>query len=135
MASVAYYLWIRARERERRRRVSSRPVVEIQEWYAAHFATKGYERDKVITIVELLANEIGIAPTQLRPSDRLDKDFMTIPTWALADSPLEGFYENLKIVVHGWYGYSWRPRGDEVTVGDLIASVLSTKDDCASGHL
>src|SRR5262245_12304469 len=50
----------------------SRPVIPFEEWYNHHYASASIPAGHVRTILDLYARELGVAGTQLLPSDRLD---------------------------------------------------------------
>jgi hypothetical protein len=85
--SVVAFLW--AADRRRLSRVSSRESIEFSHWYNLFYGPKsGLSARKVKIIIEAISSSIGVQATQLRPTDRLDRE-LSIPEAGPLDDTIE----------------------------------------------
>jgi hypothetical protein len=74
-----------------------RSVMSFEDWYKLFYRDSGYPPGLVKCILGLYARELGVDPTQLRPSDRLEVElsFRTILNKCFCDSFVENVFEEL----------------------------------------
>jgi hypothetical protein len=58
-----------------RRRINSREELSFDDWYARYYGLHAAShREQVMKILEHLGSALGVRPTCLRPSDRVDQE-------------------------------------------------------------
>ena len=70
------FLLYRRAQVTRRNRFVRRQECDYDEWFARHYGDNArLSKDRVRAVIEALGTVLGVAPTKLNPSDRLDKEF------------------------------------------------------------
>ena len=142
IASVGYQvaLWVaiaacvvacevlhRRAERRRAIRLAERVALPADEWLKLSSATDPafaqLPQASVMSILEVLAELIDIAPTQLRCTDRI-ADLELTESYVI-DDPWDAYDDALSELVEGRNGTSFVPDPNWETVGDVIKGTVS----------
>jgi hypothetical protein len=79
----------------RAKRFSRRPILSFDEWYDRYYANTGLRRDLVAKVVNAFAGEVGVEPTSLQPTDRLDTELAV----TLAGVPFDDAFELAELAI------------------------------------
>lgn len=108
-------------ERNRRQRLSSRRITSLDTWCEQYYGAETESTAEIaMTVISVVGEAIGIHPTQLRPTDRLDSE-LALPQAGALDDTAEVLEEMLsdalqrKITIER----EWR------TLDDIVHGVVS----------
>lgn len=90
---LARELWERRKARERQLFFADREVLDFGGWYETFYGQSGLDRDLIAKLLGFLAEVVGVAPTQFRPSDKIHGNLSYSSRFLVLDDPLEEFFE------------------------------------------
>lgn len=94
-ASLSVAVFLMVAERRRLKRISTREPIEFANWYSLFYGPdSGLSAQEVKSIIEVISNSIGVQATQLRPTDRFDRE-LSIPEAVPLDDTIEVVQECL----------------------------------------
>lgn len=105
-------------------RFSDREAPLFGDWYEAHLGGTSVDPDLAYDVVNTLGRRVGVEPTRLRPSDRLDTDFRDRATdWIAGGYGADDVVDDLARVSFKHVGETYDPVRIPETLGELIADV------------
>ncbi len=85
-AAFVAIFWMVA-EAKRRKLFSGRMAVEFSDWYNRYYGPEsGLAKEEVKLVIEVISRAIGVQATQLRPTDRLDRELSLPETTPLDET-------------------------------------------------
>ena len=125
LAGVFYVYAHKIAEKRLRQTFANREIIRFDEWFAKYYDSVELHKSLVKDVLTIIANEIKIAPTQIRPDDRFDREF-TSPVkyrFLLID---DSVVTALEKILEKYANSGWKfPKNCE-TVDDLIRRLAST---------
>jgi len=126
------YLILYAAKRQLRKRFLARPLLTFGKWYDEHYKEKDASPEVAERILTLVAKGIGggVRPTQVLPTDRLDRDFTfrlcgtDIDDGTMLSHPLARLGDWLEEQT----GEEYEPDPDWRTIDDVIRDVSNRVD-------
>lgn len=109
-------------ERRRRNALSLRERISLESWIDLYSSNDRAYRHEIQQVLTILATEIGIEPTQLRPTDRFDRELCLRKV--LIDDGLDLSDQALDAYFKRRFQRRWVPLRPVATVGELLTEVI-----------
>jgi len=75
LAGVSYVYAHRIAEKQLKQRFVKREAIPFDEWFRKYYGSTKLSKELVQDVLNIIASQIGIIPTQIRPDDRFDDEF------------------------------------------------------------
>lgn len=107
-------------ERKRHLRLSSRAEIDFAQWFHRYSSEVEFlPLAQTEIILSLVAESIGVKPTQLRPTDRFDSELALSEAGAMDDS-----IDCLEELLQDRFGEQMTVSSEWQTLGDLLRGVV-----------
>lgn len=122
---VAYFLWLRNAECNRRTNFVDRDSPSFNDWFEKNYGRSGYDPELVKIVINYLSQVVGAAPTQFLPSDQIRGNLSFGPGALLLNDPLAEFYQLLEDFARDRGLKPWNLTANEKTLDDVIKSFIA----------
>lgn len=126
LGALLVYLGHRAHV-ERRERFEHREALPFDVWFEQYYGGTDVSQELAKELLELLADDIGVAPTKIRPSDKIVEDLSYKHLWYSVDDGLDGFDRGLEGIICRYAAGDLVISRDCKTLGDLIHIISASR--------